>query len=568
MASKPDALYLCLLEDLSSFLSGDQFRSLALTGKCGHLVGESPKQYAAVALANSFLKKFEVSGNRANEAAAEEFLTANSRCREFDIQVSCLEDEYLLGEFRRAFSDFCSLVQDECSLAYLFELGNLGPGVNVGTNGASDLYTKLFSSRLTATCGSLLAWYKRLVQPIPEWHEGESQRDKEYGSELVEGSKVSFAPKQTEISRMICSEPTVNMFFQLGFGRLIEKWLRKVFGVSLETQPDINRELARIGSITGGISTLDLKSASNYLSMTLLRKSSPREFLYWVEKLRSPRTKLSGEWVDLHMASTMGNGFTFPLQTAIFCCVVKSVYRLKGIPLKRDIGELRNWGVFGDDIIVETQCVRQVVRLLNLLGFVVNGDKSFSEGYFRESCGADYYQGHPVRGVYLRKLATPQDIYSVINRLARWSAGQQIPLHRAISWLCARVSRILVPRDEQDDCGIKVPSSLVHWKPKMGRVAYKRFVPNPKALRVLEDRIWSPRRERVRSFNPGGLYTAFIHGSLRALTITLRQESCRYTLRHGVTPNWDRLPVSSNELLSARGWQDWERLAFAYYFKM
>jgi hypothetical protein len=188
------------------------------------------------------------------------------------------------------------------------------------------------------------------------WNEAETHRLLLHGVRLVDHSKYSFVNKTTTIARGICTEPSINMWMQLGMGSVLEDRIRSVFGIDLSFQPNVNRALARRGSF-GGLSTIDLESASDSMGMKMLREVLPRGMLSMLEFLRCPRTKLpSGELVDLNMVSTMGNGFTFPLQTLLFASVVKTVYHYLGIPMKRDgFVEDRNFGVFGDDIIVETR---------------------------------------------------------------------------------------------------------------------------------------------------------------------------------------------------------------------
>jgi hypothetical protein len=58
--------------------------------------------------------------------------------------------------------------------------------------------------------------------------------------------------------------------------------------------------------------------------------------------------------------------------------------------------------VYGDDIIVPVEYVFAVVSRLEAFGFKVNKNKSFWSGYFRESCGKDYYEGTDVTIVRVR----------------------------------------------------------------------------------------------------------------------------------------------------------------------
>jgi len=68
--------------------------------------------------------------------------------------------------------------------------------------------------------------------------------------------------------------------------------------------------------------------------------------------------------------------------------------------VKRYLGSVR---VYGDDIIVPTYCAESVADTLESFGILVNRNKSFWNGKFRESCGKEYYDGHDVSIVKVRR---------------------------------------------------------------------------------------------------------------------------------------------------------------------
>jgi hypothetical protein len=139
------------------------------------------------------------------------------------------------------------------------------------------------------------------------------------------------------------------MLIQKALGAFLESCLAKSFGVSLKTQPDHNRELARIGSVDGSFGTIDLQSASDSISWSLVQRICPSNLLGFFRQARSERTVLpDGSEIDLNMISTMGNGFTFPIQTIIFACAVRFVASLMGLELNFPKTQ---FGVFCDDII-------------------------------------------------------------------------------------------------------------------------------------------------------------------------------------------------------------------------
>jgi len=70
---------------------------------------------------------------------------------------------------------------------------------------------------------------------------------------------------------------------------------------------------------------------------------------------------------------------------------------------KRCIEELSSKiTVFGDDLVVPSAWRYACQDMLESVGLRVNHSKSFSNGYFRESCGVDAYKGHLVTPVYVR----------------------------------------------------------------------------------------------------------------------------------------------------------------------
>lgn len=256
------------------------------------------------------------------------------------------------------------------------------------------------------------------------------------------------------------------------------------------------------------------------------------------------------------MISSMGNAFTFPLQTMIFACVLHGCYRAYGIKPVRIGGSADNWGVFGDDIICRTEVFDLLCRTLAHAGFSVNMEKSFNQGLFRESCGQDFHFGYNVRGVYCKSLRDIGDYYSLINRLNHWSATHGVPLPRTISYLLKKVPFNGVPFDESDDAGIKVPFSLlkhpkVHRKNWITLVNYYRYRPIPAVIKVPGDEV---RREGPfkEVLNLDGLLLAAVAGRLRDNLLNLRIFKRKIAKTKGRTPRWDYVPLDRSLRIGAR----------------
>jgi len=526
----------------------------------------------------------------ADSRALDKFLGVNRRCGTWQLKLETMEDEYLVGHLKQVLfrffnRDLAGLEPVFDSFDQILDHGSLGPGASIGSP-ANDFYTKLFASNLSTTSMGLYRAYTNYIGKFPCWAEAEKNRKGLLGEPVVvRGNRLTFVPKNDEISRVICIEPVVNMFYQQGIKHILEKRLRSFFGIDLkseQSQQFKNRELARIGSAYSGdrrmkdlnqdLCTIDLSSASDSLAIGMLKEILPHSFMQWIESTRSPICKLpNGTELELNMISTMGNAFTFPLQTIIFASVVMASFEVAGLEnqVRRPYGPaIGNFGVFGDDIICPYVIVRKVLRLLDILGFQINHEKTFVEGLFRESCGADFYRGEDVRPVFCKNLDTLQDLFSLINRLNLWSFKMGIPLRRTQAYLQERIPKklfFLVPPWEADDCGMWVPNHLYlsRVSRRQGSFLYKRFVPKRCEIRVDTERevIHVPRGGKPIGFNPEGLYLAFLRGNITNGKILSRPREVRYVTKVGVAPNWEIHPTAENPFKSSLGGPGLESLA-------
>jgi hypothetical protein len=488
----------------------------------------TPRDVRIEMLHRSFFKKLLPTGwsKESNSAALKKFLQINSSISTdpFEYPVENDQDSLFWDYFRDNMLKCLDPGDIELDSEFLGSNLVAGPGSSKGTDNES-FYTKLFASRISCSNHYLLSLYRAAISHSDTWSEAERLRFERYGVEIASSNRLFFVPKTAEISRTCCTEPLVNMLIQQSIGAFLEICLSRSFGINLSDQPDNNRELARIGSIDGSFGTIDLQSASDSISWALVQRVvGNRRLLGLLANSRCERTILpDGSEIALNMISTMGNAFTFPLQTVIFSCAVRSVYQLMGLS---SFCPRTQFGVFGDDIIVRREAYSFVVRSLTKLGFKVNDDKSFNTGAFRESCGYDWFAGTYVRGVYIRSLETVSDVYSTLNRLVRWSAMSGVPLVNCCRLLRSKLSKIFeVPFSEGIDSGIQTPFKWT--KPRVTDAYWF-------AYRLLTN---SPRRRQVPStleesvslgykfFNPYGLELAFLGGYARSEVRALKSDS-------------------------------------------
>jgi len=234
----------------------------------------------------------------------------------------------------------------------------------------------------------------------------------DYHPVMVPGNVMFTVPKKTDIDRVACKEPDINMFLQKGIGNHIRGCLRRV-GINLNDQ-SINSSLARVGSLTRGLATLDLSSASDSVTTELVAQLLPVTWFTLLDSVRSHVTIIDGEEHRNEMFSSMGNGFTFELESLLFWVLTRAVAYFKGVS-----GVI---SVYGDDIIAPVEIFDDLTWVLNVMGFEVNSSKSYADGPFRESCGGHYHDGFDITPFYLRApLASLADVIHIANSLRKWA---------------------------------------------------------------------------------------------------------------------------------------------------
>jgi hypothetical protein len=498
-------------------------------------------------LQNSFWKKFQDEvGVGADSKCLALFKESNKRCESFLLNATTSQDDEIIGEVRSLWYDIVGNgPESNIPLSEILDNWGVGPGASVGAR-SENFYTKLFDSPLTGTSERLYRYYRYAILAHPTHFSAEVERDRRYGYKVVAGNRLSFVPKTSEVSRSICTEPVLNMFFQKGIGHVLEKQLKRIFRIDLSSQPELNRRLARLGSIDGSFGTIDLSSASDSISLKMLRSILPEELLGLLEFARSPNVIYpDGSLDQLYMVSSMGNGFTFPLQTLLFSTIVVACYRVLGISPTYGKKGPTNWAVFGDDIIVRKDSYNVVARALKMFGFIVNDDKSFNTGYFRESCGGDYFRGHDIRGVYCKSLKHSADVYSVVNRLVRWSARTGILLPETLKVLLGSVKFLPIPYHDGDAEGIKVPYAPIALPRDRftGAVKYQALVKRSRSMRMpissdekLSFQHYKGRREI--SYNSAGLLISHVGGYIRNGRIGLRNQYDSFKVRRRRTSRW------------------------------
>lgn len=233
---------------------------------------------------------------------------------------------------------------------------------------------------------------------------------------VIDTGKLIFVAKNAKTHRPICVEPIFNGFWQLGVGDYLKHRLRVHANQDLRNQ-ERNQLLAREGSVNGSVATIDLSSASDTLAFSVVFDLLPSAWVDLLAKLRTGTMSYAGHEYELEKFSSMGNGFTFELETLIFWSLAWACTELRGEDTSRV-------SVYGDDIIVPTGTVDLLLGALTWCGFNVNHEKSFWDGRFRESCGADWLHGEDVRPIFKKDRLSYQWLFTFHNWAVRHGEPQ------------------------------------------------------------------------------------------------------------------------------------------------
>jgi len=358
------------------------------------------RRYDALSTKNLSLSEIDT-----EQVALETFLSAEQSCWDTNQRLpSIFKTE---AKFGLSVADVILRLQRKM-FSYLGDAPGLpdidcsfGPGANTTCRRRTTAKWKL-SSQLACSKDAAGSMFElRCLYPRLDWQ-----------SAKIDVGSLSFVPKNAKTDRSIIVEPILNTFVQRGIGKLLKRRLLRK-GCNLYDQSQ-NRDMACAASINSKYSTIDLSAASDNISISVVTELLPRT---WFQLLATWRTgvvyyKKGNFYKSLHKFSSMGNGFTFELESCIFYACAQVACNI--------VGESQDGcSVYGDDIIIPTAATECLFYLLDLLGFTVNKEKSFWRGPFRESCGGDFLLGVDVRPFYLKDTITDARLVAMRNQIFR-----------------------------------------------------------------------------------------------------------------------------------------------------
>mgnify|MGYP003572039908 FL=1 len=299
-------------------------------------------------------------------------------------------------------------------------------------------------------------------------------------------NRVVVVPKNWKTGRTIAAEPEGDLPFQLCFDSYVKRRLLRI-GIDLSDQFR-NQVLALWGSLTGRFATVDFSMASDTAAYNAVAWLFPQKWFEIMQRLRCTHGILQAdenlclerrEWKYAKFSS-MGNGMTFTIETLMFAAFAYAVGS-------------KTISVYGDDVIVDTEVYEDYCRLAKFFGFVVNQEKSYDKGPFRESCGGDFFLGDNVTPFYLREKFGERkaDDSHMVNGLAS-IADPGGKLEQFLVQFTRERKLPLVPYCPDSTVGVWVAPHLLYDqkilvnRPKKG-VSFRGFIAKPRRIHHCKD---------------------------------------------------------------------------------
>lgn len=497
--------------DLRNFSASDEFRREAISR-----LDERKRKRAK--LGNS--KDLDLSSKN-------EFIRLNSLLKYKILRLSSLEigearsfiEKCLWADFDKSFHG----PQQSIDLTDLLDGWMYGPGTSNGlpfgnTHTVDKVYLPMTVTKLCEPYVRYIRKYSHILGSI------DAASGDDGISEIV-GNRITTVPKNEKTRRVIAIEPSGNLCVQKAIERVVERALARI-GLDITTQERKNKTLAWIGSHLDNLSTLDLSKASDSMLRDLIKTLWPEDIFKLMDASRSHVTSIDGVSYRLNMFSTMGNAFTFPVMTLTILSLIYANRRINHV-CKRHWIDWSVTGVYGDDIIIPSEETDGLIDILDRAGFVVNKDKSYVSGPFRESCGGDYYKGYDITPFYVESLHSYSDIYVAWNKMLDWCSRHEVYLPQTFCYLATLCREpYIVPEWMPVDSGIRSATAPRNFK-------YLRFEQVPRKFRY--------GNAGVLPLIAGGFLES--RGRL-GLVYTTRECPGRYVTKKGLIPKgyqsgWD-----------------------------
>ncbi len=390
-----------------------------------------PKEFRDAYLSTKFLSKatFLSTSVDKKKTAIDGFLACEQACRVVNGDGFRTSERKLSGFewLHRAAQQTVLSILGDFTADEFFDSANWGPGITTLIKGDDVSSTNKFrlEGGITRPLDDFVSGL--FAAAYPHWKPSFN---------IQFGSKVITVPKNSKTDRTIAVEPGINLWFQKSLGLMIRRRLLR-FGLDLNSQVR-NQQLALKGSKDSSLATVDFSNASDSISYSTVRELIPSRWFTLLDLCRSSDGRIGRTPVHYEKFSSMGNGFTFELESLIFFSIARAVCKKLRLPL-RDVS------VYGDDVIIPIEAFDLFCEVCSIYGFTVNRQKSFSSGWFRESCGSHYFAGVDCKPYYLKGVVKREsEIYvaaNTVRRTSRFSYGCDKRFRKCFDDLTLRVDK-------------------------------------------------------------------------------------------------------------------------------
>jgi len=406
----------------------------------------------------------------------KKFIASEIRCRTYNLRISqgsLFNDPVVASVTHRAQRIIADLLGDVPTFEQLqFKFGS---GVNISVKNNTSAFDKLNSTldvhpggfeqvaKLLRTCPGLTGMGCNNILSDRQLYRYFSPQ---YADRLATVDKDAFTKRGISITGNITS------VYQRSLGIEIRKRLLPV--IDLKTAQVLHRKLALNASKDGISCTVDSVSASDLICYMIVTNLFPPEWVKLLNAGRVDKYEVDDIVYTYHKYSSMGNGFTFELETLIFYALARASAEYDGVYKKGCVS------VYGDDVIAPTASYNTIKTVFDACGFVINDTKSFETGYFRESCGGDYIDGTDVRPFNLKDDLSIRTAVLMHNSIVRKGRADLFPatLNRLRSYIPASIRTLIRGNYIEDDSYLLDINVTYTPAVRMVPITRRRILPN------------------------------------------------------------------------------------------
>lgn len=383
-------------------------------GKFARQMFETRKDISDLSLACQVASKYADPSKEADDArtltAMKKFFDAERRCAAVNLAFlsnAFMGDVNVTRSLAYAETFVTGLVRT-VSIDEVMAAGYFTPGASVHrTRKDSAVARKLEGGKLSAyhTCAS---FWRKVVQS--------SDCLTDISVNPTAYCRLAIVPKNEKENRIIAAEGELSLYLQRGIGVALRRRLKRV-GCDLCDQQN-NHLAARRASLSNDLVTVDFSAASDSFSLGLVKRVCPKGLLDLLLFCRAPAILIdvlgTTRYHQLEKISSMGNGYTFELETLLFLALARAATHYCG-------GDVNDVTVYGDDVILPRCAFNFFSEVMTKLGFLFNKSKTMTDFHLRESCGKFYHRGRDITPFYIRgPYTTIFDKFLTLNNLMRW----------------------------------------------------------------------------------------------------------------------------------------------------